>query len=105
MKLLTKEILKKLPKPGTTEKMDRSEIKIITKFFTPDGSATWYIIEYDGEDMLYCYADLGFGTPEFGYTSLHEIEMVKGHMGLPIERDKFWNSNTTLEDVMLNKKS
>ena len=33
------------------------------------------------------WRDLGFGTPELGYTSLAEMASVRGRFGLGIERD------------------
>lgn len=58
------------------------------KFFTPDSSWTWYASEFDGDDTLYGLVD-GFEL-EYGYFSLSELEAVRGPMGLPIERDRFF---------------
>lgn len=60
----------------------------VLKLFNPCGAATWIVTEMmaDG-DTLFCLADLGFGCPELGYSSLAEIESVKLPFGLTIERD------------------
>ncbi len=34
---------------------------------------------------------------EFGYFSLDELESAIGPLGLPIERDKFWEERTIAE--------
>ena len=60
----------------------------LAKFFNPIGAATWLVTELaqDG-DSLFGLADLGFGCPELGYFSLHEIEAIRLPFGLRIERD------------------
>lgn len=62
------------------------------KLFMPDGPGTWYLIEFDPEERIaFCYADIGLpGCAELGYTSLDEIESIRGVLGLPVEQDKFW---------------
>jgi hypothetical protein len=61
----------------------------VVKLFTPDGSATRLISESDPDypDRLFGLCDLGLGSPELGYVSLSEIRAVRGHLGLPVERD------------------
>lgn len=63
----------------------------VVKLFNPCGAATWIITEMmeDG-DTLFGLADLGFGTPELGYSSLAEIESVKNPLGLGMERDLYF---------------
>ena len=87
MKLLTKELLKKLPLLGATEKV--ADPTAIVKFFTPDSNWTWYATEYDGEDTFFGLVD-GF-EKELGYFSLSELKSVRGMLGLPIERDRWFN--------------
>ncbi|WP_238626084.1 DUF2958 domain-containing protein [Aggregatilinea lenta] len=64
------------------------EAKALVKFFTPDSNWTWYASEFDGEDRFFGLMS-GFEV-ELGYFSLSELESVKGPLGLPIERDKFF---------------
>ena len=95
MKLLTKEILRLLPKLGATEK--DPDPKVILKLFDPTGSWTWYITEYDGEDTMF---GLVHGhDDELGYISLGELTSFRGPMGLGIERDIHWNPDTRLSQV------
>lgn len=63
------------------------------KYFTPDGSATWLITEFDGGDLLFGFAYLGAhmaDCAELGYMSLEELRGVRGKLGLRIERDLFF---------------
>jgi hypothetical protein len=61
----------------------------VVKLFTPDAAATWLITECDPDevDRLFGLCDLGLNAPELGYVSLAEIKEIRGHLGLPVERD------------------
>lgn len=87
-KLLTKEIEKKLPKLYATEETPAEDKLMIVKFFTPDSNWTWYGAEFDGEDTFFGFVDGMEG--EWGYFSLSELSTTKGPMGLPIERDLYF---------------
>ena len=86
MKLLTKEILRKLPPMGSD---DGEDPMIICKFFTADAGWTWYVTEGECEDngdfIFYGYVVGLF--PEWGNFRLSELEGIRGHLGLPVERD------------------
>lgn len=58
------------------------------KFFTPDSSWTWYPTEFDGDDLFFGLVS-GFEV-ELGYFRLSELEGVRGKLGLPIERDLYF---------------
>ena len=94
MKLLTKEILEKLPKLYTQEEKGLDAIAVV-KFFTPDSNWTWYATEFDGEDLFFGLVD-GF-EKELGYFRLSELQSVKGALGLPIERDMYFKPKTLKE--------
>ena len=67
----------------------------LVRYFTPDGSATWYLSEYYPEDdVFYGYCDLGNGFPELGYVSRTELRETRGKMGLHIERDYYYTPKT-----------
>lgn len=89
MKLLTQEIRKKLPPLYAQEKLGGKAIAHV-KFFTPDSNWTWYATEFDGKDTFFGLVD--GHCKELGYFSLMELEQVRGSMGLPIERDLYWES-------------
>jgi len=86
MKLLTKELRDKIPELYSQEDVDDPIVH--AKFFTPDSNWTWYVLEFDGEDTLFCYVE-GIAN-ELGYSSLREVKSARGPMGLPVERDKFF---------------
>ena len=85
MKLLTKALRERLLKNGRNRDRDHAPA---LKLFNPCGAATWLFTELgeDG-DTLFGLADLGFGTPELGYSSLAEISAIRVRFGLGIERD------------------
>ena len=67
----------------------------LVKYFTPDASATWYFSEYSPEhDTFYGWCDMGHGFPELGYASRQEIRELRGKMGLPVERDYYYEPTT-----------
>lgn len=86
MKLLTKELQKKLPPLYASE--NEKDPMVICKFFFPDFHWNWYVIEYDGKDTFFGWVDGDF--PELGYFSLSELKQARGKLGLPIERDRFF---------------
>ena len=92
MKLLTKELTKKLIKAGS------QNMQPICKFFSPIGSATWLItgLESDG-DTLWGYADLGMQCVEFGTVFLSELQNLRLPFGLGIERDLHWEWDGKLD--------
>lgn len=55
------------------------------KFFTPTSSWTWYVIEFDGDDL--CFGLVEGHENELGYFSLSELESVRGRWGVRVERD------------------
>jgi len=95
MKLLTKEIRKKLPPLGSQEGLGGKTVAHV-KFFTPDSSFTWYAMEFDGEDLFFGLVDSG-SIKELGYFSLSELQKVRGHLGLPVERDLYYEPKTLAE--------
>ena len=94
MKLLTKKHRERLLKNGRNRDRDHPPA---VKFFNPCGAATWLFSELDEDgDTLFGLADLGFGTPELGYSSLAEIAAVRVRFGLGIERDRHFNAKYPL---------
>jgi len=86
MKLLTKDIIKKLPALYTNE--NEPDPLVIAKFFDPCGSWTWYAMEFDGVDTFFGLVD-GFEV-ELGNFSLKELESVRNRFNLGIERDRYF---------------
>ena len=100
MKLLTEEIRKKLPPLYSQDGKGGKAVASI-KFFTPDSGFTWWITEgspikdESGNEVDFHFFGLVEGQfKELGYVSLKELEEVRGPMGLPIERDLYWQPKT-----------
>jgi hypothetical protein len=100
MPLLTKEIVKRLPPLGSTEETPLEKKIAQVKFFTPDSRWTWYAVEFDGRDRFFGLVD-GL-EQELGYFSLAELKSVRGHLGLPVERDRSFKP-TPLKALMDEK--
>ena len=86
MKLITEELRKKIPAIYTQEESERPVA--YAKFFTPDSYWTWYVMEFDGDDL--CFGLVHGHEEELGYFSLSELESVKGKFGLGVERDLYF---------------
>ena len=98
MKLLNKKTKDALPALYSTEGTPCNKKQIICKFFNPIGAGTWYIAEgseqEDGDWLFFGYCDLGFGSPEWGYVTLSELQSVKLPFGMGIERDIYFQPKT-----------
>jgi hypothetical protein len=95
MKLLTQELLQKIP-PLYAQDGKGGQAIAYTKYFTPDSNWTFWATEYDGKDTFFGLVD--GHCKELGYFSLSELEEVTGPMGLPIERDLHFKPQT-LKDI------
>lgn len=103
MKLMTKEIEKKLKPLMHYDKTEPKDIPVPLKIFNPYGGGTWFIYEYDPvEKRAFGFVNLiGDDCAELGYISLQELEdfsLAKGT--LKLERDKLWDNETKLNDIM-----
>ncbi len=104
MKLLTNSIREKLLRNGRIRdwlaesgKAEADFIPIV-KLFTPDAQCTWILSELDPiePDIAFGLCDLGMGCPELGSVRISELESVRGRLGLPVERDLYFNARHTL---------
>jgi len=100
MKLLTKELIKKIPPIYTHAESKPENVPVIVKFFTPWSNWTWYVTEgeQEGDDWRFFGYVEGF-EKELGYFMLSELAGVTGPAGLKIERDIHFDDRT-LADVM-----
>jgi hypothetical protein len=103
MKLLTQEQRGKMLENGrkqqeAEERGTSIDFEPVVKLFTPDAGAMWLLTELhpDDPDIAFGLCDLGLGFPEMGSVSLSEIEEVRGHLGLPVERDLSFKATKTL---------
>ena len=97
MKLLTKELLKKLPPIGHSIET-KEEPQAIVKWFTPNSNWTWYVAEYDPENGM-CWGLVDGFEKEFGFFTIDEIQKLKGPLKLPIERD-MWFEKCNLNSLV-----
>lgn len=84
-KLMTRNLAKRLPKLYETEHLGEGNTLVQVKYFTPDSSWEWYVIEFDGEDAF--FGLVAGDYVELGYFSLSELEALRGPWKLPVERD------------------
>ncbi len=72
------------------------------KFFTPASRWTWYPTEFDGDDLFFGLVS-GLEV-ELGYFSLAELEGVRDPLGLPIERDLYFEPTNLRELIALHER-
>lgn len=101
MNLLTKSLAEKLPKLYETEHEPLEDKIAVAKFFHPATNWTWYVIEYDGQDLCWGLVD-GHET-EFGYFSVSELSKAVGPFGLRVERDIFFRPTRVQELAVFNQ--
>jgi hypothetical protein len=89
MQLLTDELKDIIPPFYSSEDIELEEKMVYAKFFLADANWTWYILEYDKESNSFFALVDGLDV-ELGYVSLDELEQVRGHMGLHVERDLYF---------------
>jgi hypothetical protein len=99
MKLMTKALAKKTPALYSQDGKDPADVKVTVKIFDPCSSWTWYVTEMDPETGR-CFGFVVGLEGELGYFDLNELAAVRNRFGLPLERDKWWDENTTLKAVL-----
>ena len=86
--LVPESIEPELPRLYTAERQEDPIARL--KFFTPDSSFTWFLVEYSPEERLAFGLVIGHER-ELGYFSIAELEEVRGPMGLRVERDLYFD--------------
>ncbi|PRM88648.1 DUF2958 domain-containing protein [Aliarcobacter cryaerophilus] len=84
-KLLTPKFINTIPNLYDTQNIKDPICQV--KLFLADSSFTWYIIEFDKENLNTCYGFVDGLESELGYFNLDELESVRGMFGLKVERD------------------
>jgi Protein of unknown function (DUF2958) len=98
MELLTAEVRCRLPPLYSQE--NESDPVVHVKFFTPDLNWTWWATEGSpqGEDFLFFGYVQGL-EEEWGFFLLSELKDVRGRVGLPVERDLYFEPGRFSEVV------
>lgn len=104
MELLTTEQREALLRNGRLTRecqiadKDEPDFTPVVKIFTPDANCTWLLTELDPDepDIAFGLCDLGMGCPELGSVSLSELKSVRGCLGLPVERDLYFEAGFPL---------
>lgn len=104
MKLLTKDIYDRLLRNGEVRDWlaetgeAAADFMPVVKLFTPDANGTWILTDLDPRDtdVAYGLCDLGMGYPECGTVRISEISNLRGKLGLPVERDRYFDARHTL---------
>jgi len=86
MNLIPQNLINRIPKLYDTE--DEGDPMVWVKLFFPDFHWTWYVIEYDGDDL--CFGLVAGAVAELGYFRLSELRTARGKLGCPIQRDPFF---------------
>ena len=76
MKLMTKELEKKIPDLYETEETNLNDKTIVAKYFHPFADWAWYLVEMDKEDKDLCFGFVDGAFPEWGYFRLSELKDV-----------------------------
>lgn len=89
MELLPEEVRVRLPALYAQECV-RDPVAHL-KLYTPDANWTWYATEGspEGDDFIFFGYVIGL-EKEWGYFSLAELTSARSPMGLPIERDLYF---------------
>lgn len=96
MKIITKTMMKKVPKLMTQSEGKIEDLMLYVKLFAPWINWTWYIAEADfstGE----CFGLVEGFERELGYFNLNELTEIKGPFNLKIERDRCFESKKYMD--------
>lgn len=92
------------PKIYDTEDVPMEDTPIQARYFTPSGSATWLVSEYDPDrNEAFGYTDLyGDGQGEWGYFSMTELgeATARGTRMPAVERDLHFEQGKLAEDAL-----
>lgn len=82
--------------PSTREAGDNLDAIARVKLFDPNSSWTWYLAGYDPDTRIAWGLVDGFDH-EYGSIDMAELTAVRGRLGLPVERDLYWQPRRLTE--------
>lgn len=69
----------------------------VAKLFTPDAGATWLIAALSPDQSIaWGVVDLGLSFVETGEIDMLELRALRGRLGLPVERDRWFRPDKSL---------
>lgn len=87
--LISPQLREQLPPLGATRHLPDEEKVAVARFRIGRRGESWYAIEFDGEDTLFCLRDQGMRRPRFEEVSLRHLSTVTSYDGLlPMEQDR-----------------
>lgn len=101
MKLITKKIEDQLAKYPLYSQDNKGENAIaVCKFFLQ--GYTWYVLEAQKNGSDYKFFGIVDGEDkEYGYFTLSELQSLRGHWGLTVERDIYFKP-TEIRNICFN---
>lgn len=101
MKLITKKIEDQLAKYPLYSQDNKGENAIaVCKFFLQ--GYTWYVLEAQKNGSDYAFFGIVDGEDkEYGYFTLSELQSLRGHWGLTVERDIYFKP-TEIRNICFN---
>ena len=101
MKLITKKIEDQLAKYPLYSQDNKGENAIaVCKFFLQ--GYTWYVLEAQKNGSDYEFFGIVDGEDkEYGYFTLSELQSLRGHWGLTVERDIYFKP-TEIRNICFN---
>lgn len=75
-----------------------TDFRPVVKIFDPSGSATWLLSELSPDEIAFGLCDVGHGTPELGYVSIHELAGTRTRFGLLLEIDRHFKPTMGLSE-------
>lgn len=92
-KLITAAVQKAILNAPLYSTDGKKVVPVIVKFFTPDSNWTWYAVEGkalpNGDYEFFGLVD--GHDKELGYFLLSDLMSVRGGLGLPVERDMYFD--------------
>lgn len=103
MELLTPEIRARLVENGRNQARVRGTAREmdfypVVKLYTSDAGCIWLLTEIDPDDTDIAFGlySIDRGRPRLGLVRLSEIAAVRGELGLPAERDLWFEADKPL---------
>ena len=103
MTLLTQDIQARLLENGRKQASlrgtkDEIDFHPVVKLFAPNAGCTWLLTELDPDDADIAFGlyYLGWGHPKLGSVRLSEIATMHDKLGLPAERDLWFEADKPL---------